>query len=135
MMGSTQDYFLGLAVDKVNEIRIKHMVDPYNHDVYLLVLNFKMGLLELERKEPSMISREVNTYYEAKTFYVPDGRPVAGVDLRNTLYWNPAVKTGASGKATLTFYTSDEQSLMKIIAEGIGTRGQVLAGKAAYEVK
>lgn len=45
-------------------------------------------------------------------------------DLRTTIYWNPVVHTGADGKATLEFYTTDAQSAdYEITIEGLTDSG------------
>jgi hypothetical protein len=47
-------------------------------------------------------------------------------DYRNTLYWNPSVRTGEDGRAMAEFYTSDESAAYVIMIEGITAEG--LAG-------
>jgi hypothetical protein len=39
-------------------------------------------------------------------------------DFRNTLYWNPDLKTDEDGKADLEFYTSDESGEYTIYSRG-----------------
>jgi hypothetical protein len=39
-------------------------------------------------------------------------------DKRMTLYWNPALKMGADGKAQVTFYTNDSGADMRVEVEG-----------------
>ena len=46
-------------------------------------------------------------------------------DFRNTLYWNPSIQTDKNGQATLSFYTSDDLTTFKIIAEGLDQSGQI----------
>lgn len=45
-------------------------------------------------------------------------------DFRNTLYWNPAVRTDTSGKASVKFWTSDFASDFEIIIQGISPDGK-----------
>jgi hypothetical protein len=44
-------------------------------------------------------------------------------DFRNTLYWNPSVKTDKEGKAGLEFWTSDFRSEYEICVQGFGSDG------------
>ncbi len=41
-------------------------------------------------------------------------------DFRDTIYWAPAVRTGADGKATVTFHVSDAVTSFRVFAEGAG---------------
>jgi uncharacterized protein YfaS (alpha-2-macroglobulin family) len=44
-------------------------------------------------------------------------------DYRNTLYWNPYIKTDKNGKATMEFYTSDEPGDYLVFVEGFTAGG------------
>jgi hypothetical protein len=56
-------------------------------------------------------------------------------DYRNTLYWNPEVKTDENGEANISFYTSDEKGKFLITIEGVGERGEVCSKKIILEVE
>jgi hypothetical protein len=76
-------------------------------------------------------------FYKAKTFYsprydVPDTLNLP--DIRTTLYWNPEVKTDASGKAKVSFWTSDVNSTYKIVIEGMNAKGLIGAGNSTLNV-
>jgi hypothetical protein len=45
-------------------------------------------------------------------------------DLRNTLYWNPSVKTNMNGEALVEFWTSDLPGLYTINIQGISDNGK-----------
>lgn len=45
-------------------------------------------------------------------------------DFRNTLYWDPELKTGDSGRSRVEFYTSDENSEFVILIEGMDEHGR-----------
>lgn len=78
-------------------------------------------------------------YNVAREFYapkydinIPDHvRP----DFRSTLHWQPNVKTNTAGKASITYWNTDAKATMRIIAEGVSTKGSVGVGKAEYGVK
>jgi|GEM_PF-1631998 len=44
-------------------------------------------------------------------------------DYRNTLYWNPDIRTDATGKAEIKFYTADDLSGYRIVIQGINADG------------
>ena len=56
-------------------------------------------------------------------------------DYRNTLYWNPEVKTDENGEANITFYTSDEKGKFLITIEGVGESGETGSKKIILEVE
>jgi hypothetical protein len=56
-------------------------------------------------------------------------------DFRNTLYWNPDLKTDEDGKADLEFYTSDESGEYTIIVEGITRDGKTGKSEISFFVK
>lgn len=68
-------------------------------------------------------------YYRARQFYAPQYEKQENVetrtDFRNTIYWNPNVEIGNSGKKTLEFYTSDDITSFRTTVEGIGSDGTV----------
>ena len=44
-------------------------------------------------------------------------------DLRRLLYWAPDIKTGITGKTSLSFYTSDLPGKYAITVEGMNDKG------------
>ena len=50
-------------------------------------------------------------------------------DFRRTIYWNPNVKTDASGKAQVEFYNNSTCQGMYISSEGITPQGRVLVSE------
>jgi alpha-2-macroglobulin-like protein len=70
-----------------------------------------------------------NVYYRARTYYAPKYEKQENVenrtDFRNTIYWNPNVEVGYSGKKTIEFYASDDITSFRTTLEGIGTDGSI----------
>ncbi len=56
-------------------------------------------------------------------------------DFRNTLYWNPSVKTDSEGKARLEFWTSDFVSDYEINVQGITSGGEVISTRKHFRVE
>ncbi|HSN27000.1 MAG TPA: MG2 domain-containing protein [Kofleriaceae bacterium] len=56
-------------------------------------------------------------------------------DFRETIYWNPAVQTDASGDATVQFPVSDAVTSFRATAEGVSANGQPGIGEATIQSK
>lgn len=56
-------------------------------------------------------------------------------DFRNTLYWNPSVKTDINGKAAVEFWTSDFVSDYQINIQGISSEGKAFSLRKIVRVK
>ena len=77
-------------------------------------------------------------FQKARQFYAPTYGNAGNrrqPDFRTTLYWNPNVITDASGRATMTFYNSDDLAAWRVTAEGISMKGQPGTVGLSYEVK
>lgn len=62
--------------------------------------------------------------FAAPNYEIPKFSPKKD-DFRSTLYWNGNIETDAQGKASVSFYTSDEITSFRITTEGIGENGQL----------
>jgi hypothetical protein len=56
-------------------------------------------------------------------------------DLRNTLYWNPSIKTDSSGSAEVEFWTSDCPGLYRVSIHGVSDTGKSVTSYALFRVK
>ena len=69
-------------------------------------------------------------YSKVETFQMPDYSLMPKeVDHRRTLYWNPAVRADAKGKATVEFYNNSSCKELAVSAEGITADGQAVVFK------
>lgn len=88
---------------------------------------------------PGQVIAYRSGYTKVKEFYAPDygsqapenGRP----DFRSTVYWNPSVRTDQNGKATVTFWNTDNRAMMRVQVEGTSGDGRVGAAGATYVVR
>jgi hypothetical protein len=55
-------------------------------------------------------------------------------DFRSTLYWNPLVKTGTNGRASVSFYASDDVGEMIIKFEGMTNDGLPFSSEKSINV-
>jgi len=87
---------------------------------------------------PSMQSYRMPRYYQARQFYAPaytNNRNANIPDFRSaTLYWNPTIRTDASGQTTVSFYTSDEGGPFRLTLEGLSVAGSPGHGTGAFQV-
>ncbi len=74
-------------------------------------------------------------YYRAREFYAPKyedkKQPTLRNDFRSTVYWNPSLNIGKNGKASISFYNSDDITQFRVSVEGFGNNGSV--GRAEYK--
>jgi hypothetical protein len=56
-------------------------------------------------------------------------------DLRNTLYWNPSVKTDRNGEAEIEFWTSDLPGNYSIKIQGISGTGEKISVVKSFRVR
>jgi uncharacterized protein YfaS (alpha-2-macroglobulin family) len=68
-------------------------------------------------------------YYRARRFAAPvydKSQTVENrTDFRNTIFWEPDLEIGFSGRKTIEFYTSDDITSFRTTVEGISSEGQV----------
>ena len=74
----------------------------------------------------AIIRMQVSNIYDIFTpDYSTDSLKASRIpDYRNTLYWNPAVRTGTDGAAAVEFWTSDETGEYLVITECVTSDGR-----------
>lgn len=88
---------------------------------------------------PGTLVTKITGYDTPREFYAPaydnplanDGTP----DRRSTLFWVPHLKTDANGKASFTYYHSDEKTTVQIKAEVLAPSGAPGFGVTRYSVR
>ena len=84
-----------------------------------------------------IISEKICGYSAYREFYSPSYNPEAinseRPDHRITLYWNPNIIM-ENGKASVSFYTSDDLSGYRVFVEGITNTGEICLGTGEFEV-
>jgi hypothetical protein len=84
---------------------------------------------------PSLI---LTGFTSQKQFYTPDyavqKSEYAEPDHRTTLYWSPTIKTDENGKASVSFYTTDDAQNAKILVEAIDGTGKIGVAKRVFKV-
>lgn len=92
----------------------------------------------LEETEGSMSAR-IMGYDPLRAFYAPnytESQPEhIRPDYRPTLLWMPRITTGADGKATFSFFTTDAKTSVQIRVEGLAGSGLPGVGQAQVLVE
>jgi len=73
------------------------------------------------RQEFEALQQEAG--FRTPDYSVPALRKSRIPDFRNTLYWNPDIRTDRQGRASVEFYTSDETGAYTVLVEGFTTDG------------
>jgi len=77
-----------------------------------------------------------NLYYRAREFQAPkykdEEMPEVRNDFRSTVYWNPNVEVGHTGKKVVEFYNSDDITSFRAIVEGVSDDGMVGRAEKKY---
>ena len=119
-----------LSLELMEELRrpTSDGVNAFSSGLYVIdIAMYPKGL----RKSKAKGQRQTTFrgYTEVQEFYAPeypDGPIQGDVDYRRTLYWNPALTTGAEGEATVVFYNNGYSKHFDVSAEGITPQGTVM---------
>ena len=126
-------------VEKIDVVREKYFVGDYLFNGIVNIITkagdfsnvalpdnaFRMAYKVIDRFG-SFISPDYSSV-EMKRSRIPD--------FRNTLYWNPSVKTDKQGNASIEFWTSDFVSDYEINVQGITPDGKTFTIKKTIKVK
>jgi hypothetical protein len=127
------------AFDKIELVRMG-IFAGVNTERGILFFYTKRGekFINMPTDKLGMKSAKIVGYAPIRMFYSPKyettKQPTILDDYRNTLYWNPIVRTDSTGVATILYNNSDEMGNMKIIVEGVTADGKLCRGEANYEV-
>ncbi|MCE5346163.1 MAG: hypothetical protein LLG13_07750 [Bacteroidales bacterium] len=136
--------------DKVLNINSKDLekIDVLNTRYFVAdivnegIINFitKKGNLSVMEFDQSIFRQEFEALQAGYGFSSPDYstdslRNSRIPDFRNTLYWNPDVRTDKTGKTTVEFYTSDETGEYNIIVEGFTPEGETGRSVTSFSVR
>jgi hypothetical protein len=108
----------------------------------MLIITMKHGSENnyvTSEKPAGLITLPFKGYYVARTFYMPKyASPKTDIthpDLRNTVYWNPDITTGADGKASFEYFNNDTRGVYRLVMEGIDEEGNLGRKVLRYVVK
>jgi hypothetical protein len=110
----------------ISDISLEGIIDIKTKKGNLSVAGLEMPVFRQEFEAPSS-----GTGFRAPEYLNAGQKNSRIPDLRNTLYWNPDIRTDRNGKAYTEFYTSDEGGSYTITVEGITKAGA--KGKSTTE--
>jgi hypothetical protein len=125
-------------VEKIDVVRNKYFVGDY---LFYGIVNIitKSGDFNNVTLTPYAIRVPYRVFDPEISFISPDYTSAAKKssrvpDFRNTLYWNPALKTDGAGKASIKFWTSDFISDFEVNIQGISPDGKAFSLKKTIKV-
>ena len=116
----------------------------------ILIITTKQGDVDYDAftgnfRSVSETPRVIKTYtfsggYDLRReFYSPDyDNPATNkqlADFRTTIYWAPNVITDKDGKASVSFFNSDDKGIYRVITEGLDGQGKLGRTVNTYTVK
>lgn len=123
------------GINKVNGTKGVMIINKKEIKKQKISLSQLMALIPKQ----NVITFAVQGYSKAKDFYVPkydvNKSSVIGLDLRNTIYWNPKILTDKNGVATFNFYNSDARGSYRAIIEGLDGDGNLGRQVIHFNVK
>ncbi len=142
-MPIAQDFFWILEVDNIELLEIAYLddvgpllgTDPgKKHRGGQIRIITKNGFNPQGKKRREIFNREIIVppgYQLPKEFYAPKYDRTAPdenvkADVRTTIHWAPAVRTGADGTAEVEFYTADMESTYTVVVEGMSDDGRMI---------
>ncbi|HUX97281.1 MAG TPA: hypothetical protein VMV47_16220 [Bacteroidales bacterium] len=113
---------------RIEILKERYLISDIIIEGIIHFITYKHNLSSLEFEKP-YFRREFEALQPVSSYNLPDYSNDTLFrsripDFRNTLYWNPYLTTGDTGKAEVEFYTSDEPGEFTIIVEGITTDGR-----------
>lgn len=88
---------------------------------------------------PGTLVAKLPGYAPVREFYAPryDVKKPEHVrpDYRTTLFWTPMIQTNNEGKATVSFFTSDTKTVLRLRAEGVTPTGMPGVGRGSVRVE
>ena len=124
---------------RIDVINLRYLIDGVIFDGILHFITHR-GNLEVLDFDYSIFRQAYTSMSRETTFNSPDYSSEVLInsrlpDYRNTLYWNPDLKTQQNGVAQFSFYTSDEASNFTILVEGISPDGKTGSISKVLNVK
>lgn len=126
-------------VEKIDLIREKYFVGRYFFPGIINVIT-KAGDFSCVSLPEYMIRMPYRVLEPVNSFISPDYTTLQTMesripDYRNTLYWNPSVKTDKEGKARIEFWSSDNKADYEINVQGITKEGKIFSTQKILRVR
>jgi len=121
---------LAISIDKIEKVDVLNFGYIFSK-IYIdgiIDITTVSGNLSEPVFDKPVFRQEFEALQKAEAFRSPDYsvptlRDSRIPDFRNTLYWNPDIRTNKQGKASVEFYTSDETGEYTVLVEGFTPDG------------
>ncbi len=133
-----------IEVIKIEVIRFSEILLPIFGEesrggIIAITTNGKSRMNQPKKIPVHSINKKTEGYYESRDFYTQivnntnteEKKHLAAI--RNTIFWSPYV-TPSKGKAKIEFYTTNVETQVKVILEGITSNGIPVTTQAYYSV-
>jgi hypothetical protein len=126
-------------IEKINILNSRYYISDICLDGIIDFKTVKGNLSESGINMP-LFRQEFDAPMAGSDFYSPEynvqeQKDSRIPDCRNTLYWNPALRTDKEGMATAEFYTSDEPGNYIIMVEGFTADGVRVSARNSFSVR
>lgn len=126
-----------LKVQQLDVMMNRYVGGPLTYNGIVSLRTYKGDLAGFPLN-PHALLQEYEGVQGQREFYAPRYDPPATPsrqpDFRNLLYWNPEVRTTATG-TTLTFYTSDQVGSYRVVVQGLTPTGLTGSTSLTFGVK
>ncbi|MCJ7820389.1 MAG: hypothetical protein MUP53_04230, partial [Bacteroidales bacterium] len=126
---------LGIALDRIEKIDVMNLgyIVSSGHINGIIDITTIRGNLSEPLFDNTVFRQEFEAFqllpgFSSPDYSTPEKRLSRIPDFRNTLYWNPNIKTDVEGKASVEFYTSDIKGTFTLLVEGFtreGAKGKI----------
>jgi hypothetical protein len=137
------DHDAVLRIDPVEIEQVKVLYSKYfiSDIVFegIIDITTKQGGLRVPEFDKPVFRQEFEALQPALELHYPNYSTVSQKeshipDFRNTLYWDPDIRTDKNGRAVVEFFTSDETGNYKVLVEGFTSEGGKGSVKGTFSV-
>ena len=125
-------------IEKIEVLNTRYFISDLIIEGIINIVS-KKGNLSILEFDQSIFRQEFTGLDDHKFFsqdYSTDERKSSRIpDFRNTLYWNPDVRTDKTGAAAVEFYTSDETGEYTVVVEGFAADGKGGRSVSSFTVR
>ena len=128
-----------LKIRKLEVVDSRYFHGSAMYDGIVNLTTYKNDLEGFEL-DPRVLVQQYEGVQRQREFYAPRYDTPQAIqsrlpDLRNLLYWNPAIRTTAAGPAPLEFYTGDQAGRYLVVVQGLANNGLAGSHRFVLEVK
>jgi hypothetical protein len=126
-------------VEKIDVVKEQYMVGDYLFNGIVNIITKSGDLSNIS--VPDYLVRMQYKVFDTTAVFIspeysaPEMKSRHEPDFRNTLYWNPSLKSGLDGKAKIEFWTSDIKTDYEINVIGVSPEGKTLSFNKIIKIR